>query len=42
MRKLSVFNTTMFDGARERTSLTLKRSRAFRDGNVVLWYEPKR
>jgi dihydrofolate reductase len=31
---------TLFDGVRERLSLTLKRSQAFGNGNVVLWYEP--
>ena len=32
---------TMFEGVEERLGLTLKRSRAFANGNVVLWYEPK-
>jgi dihydrofolate reductase len=31
---------TMFDGVRQKLSLTLKRTRAFGNGNVVLWYEP--
>jgi dihydrofolate reductase len=31
---------TMFEGVRERLDLTLKRTRAFGNGNVVLWYEP--
>lgn len=32
---------TMFEGVKERLGLTLKRSRAFGNGNIVLWYEPK-
>jgi len=31
---------TMFDGIREKLKLTLKDTRAFSNGNVVLWYEP--
>jgi dihydrofolate reductase len=31
---------TMFQGVKERLGLTLKRTRAFGNGNVVLWYEP--
>jgi dihydrofolate reductase len=30
----------MFDGVREKTRLALKKTRAFGNGNVVLWYEP--
>jgi len=32
---------SMFDGMKERLSLRLTRSRAFTNGNVVLWYEPE-
>jgi dihydrofolate reductase len=32
---------TMFEGVRERLGLTLKKTRAFGNGNVVLWYEPR-
>jgi dihydrofolate reductase len=31
---------TMFGGMKHRLNLTLKKSRAFGNGNVVLWYEP--
>ncbi|MCI0674043.1 MAG: dihydrofolate reductase family protein [Myxococcaceae bacterium] len=31
---------TMFDGIGEKLDLTLRRTRAFSNGNVVLWYEP--
>jgi dihydrofolate reductase len=31
---------TMFDGIREKVELTLTHTRAFANGNVVLWYEP--
>jgi dihydrofolate reductase len=30
---------TMFEGVEQRLSLTLKRTRSFGNGNVVLWYE---
>ena len=30
---------TMFDGVREKVGLTLTGTRAFENGNVVLWYE---
>jgi dihydrofolate reductase len=30
---------TMFDGVREKVELTLTGTRAFENGNVVLWYE---
>ena len=29
---------TMFDGVRKRLDLTLRKSRAFSNGNIVLWY----
>lgn len=32
----------MFDGVQEKMSLTLKKTRTFSNGNVVLCYEPKR
>jgi dihydrofolate reductase len=32
---------SMFDGMKERLSLRLTRSRAFANGNVVLWYQPE-
>ena len=32
---------TMFQGVKERLNLTLKKTRAFGNGNVVLWYEPR-
>jgi dihydrofolate reductase len=32
---------TMFQGVKERLNLTLKKARAFGNGNVVLWYEPR-
>jgi dihydrofolate reductase len=32
---------SMFEGVREELSLTLKKTRAFGNGNVVLWYEPR-
>jgi dihydrofolate reductase len=31
---------TMFEGMKRRLNLTLKRTRAFANGNVVLWYQP--
>jgi dihydrofolate reductase len=31
---------TLFEGCRERLDLRLTRSRAFHNGNVVLWYQP--
>jgi len=31
----------MFQDVKERLSLTLKKTRAFGNGNVVLWYEPR-
>jgi dihydrofolate reductase len=31
---------TMFDGIKKQLSLRLTRTRAFGNGNVVLWYEP--
>jgi dihydrofolate reductase len=31
---------TMFEGIKHRLNLTLKKTRAFGNGNVVLWYEP--
>jgi dihydrofolate reductase len=31
---------TMFDGVRDRLGLQLTRTRAFKNGNVVLWYAP--
>jgi dihydrofolate reductase len=33
---------TLFAGVEEKVSLTLKKTRPFRNGNVVLWYEPTR
>jgi dihydrofolate reductase len=33
---------TMFDGVRRHAELELVKSRAFGNGNVVLWYVPKR
>ena len=33
---------TMFDGVREKVALSLTGTRAFGNGNVVLWYEPPR
>jgi hypothetical protein len=30
----------MFDGAKEKLNLKLTKTRAFGNGNVVLWYEP--
>lgn len=32
---------TMFEGVKEKVDLALKRTRAFGNGNVVLWYERK-
>jgi dihydrofolate reductase len=32
---------TMFDGIKKQLSLRLTKTRAFGNGNVVLWYEPK-
>jgi dihydrofolate reductase len=32
---------TMFQGVKGRLNLTLKKTRAFGNGNVVLWYEPR-
>jgi dihydrofolate reductase len=32
---------TMFQGVNERLNLTLKKTRTFANGNVVLWYEPR-
>ena len=32
---------TMFDGVKEKVSLRLTKTRAFGNGCVVLWYEPK-
>jgi dihydrofolate reductase len=32
---------SMFDGMTQRMSLRLTRSRAFSNGNVVLWYQPE-
>jgi dihydrofolate reductase len=34
--------TTIFEGIRDRLHLRLVKSRAFRNGNVVLYYEPAR
>jgi dihydrofolate reductase len=31
---------TLFEGVEQRIPLKLSRTRAFRNGNVVLWYEP--
>ena len=31
---------TMFEGIKRRLNLTLKKTRVFGNGNVVLWYEP--
>jgi dihydrofolate reductase len=31
---------TMFDGVRDKLNLKLQKSRAFANGNVVLWYQP--
>jgi dihydrofolate reductase len=31
---------TMFEGIKHRLNLTLKKTRPFGNGNVVLWYEP--
>jgi dihydrofolate reductase len=31
---------TMFEGVKRRLNLTLKKTRVFGNGNVVLWYEP--
>jgi dihydrofolate reductase len=33
---------TMFEGVREKVRLTLSKTRAFKNGNVVLWYQPTR
>jgi dihydrofolate reductase len=33
---------TMFDGVRDRMNLVLQKSRAFQNGNVVLYYAPQR
>jgi len=30
----------MFDGIKGWVSLTLRKTRSFSNGNVVLWYEP--
>jgi hypothetical protein len=30
----------MFGGIKRRLNLTLKKTRVFGNGNVVLWYEP--
>ena len=32
---------TMFDGIEDKLALSLTKTRAFGNGNVVLWYEPK-
>ena len=32
---------TMFEGVKQKVDLTLKKSRTFGNGNVVLWYEPR-
>jgi dihydrofolate reductase len=32
---------TMFQGFKQRLDLTLKKTRTFGNGNVVLWYEPR-
>ena len=32
---------TLFDGVKEKLPLKLTKSRTFRNGSVVLWYEPK-
>jgi len=32
---------SMFEGVKEKLSLELKKTRAFSNGNVVLWYEPR-
>jgi len=32
---------TMFDGIKDKLTLKLTKTRAFGNGNVVLWYEPK-
>jgi len=32
---------TMFDGIKDKLALSLTKTRAFGNGNVVLWYEPK-
>ena len=32
---------TMFDGIKDKLALRLTKTRAFGNGNVVLWYEPK-
>jgi dihydrofolate reductase len=32
---------TMFQGVKEELNLTLKKTRTFGNGNVVLWYEPR-
>jgi dihydrofolate reductase len=31
---------TLFEGMKGKHHLTLKQSRSFHNGNVVLWYEP--
>lgn len=31
---------TMFEGVKEKVALKLKKTRPFKNGNVVLWYEP--
>jgi dihydrofolate reductase len=31
---------TMFEGVKEKVPLKLKKTRPFKNGNVVLWYEP--
>jgi dihydrofolate reductase len=33
---------TMFEGMKEKLRLDLTKTRAFKNGNVVLWYEPRR
>ena len=32
---------TLFAGVEQKVGLTLKKTRSFRNGNVVLWYEPR-
>jgi dihydrofolate reductase len=32
---------TMFEGVKQKLDLTLKKTRTFGNGNVVLWYEPR-
>jgi dihydrofolate reductase len=32
---------TLFEGVEEKVKLKLKKTRAFKNGNVVLWYEPE-